>query len=412
MEPVQLSDFLQRRSDFKISTMDALIYIPLWILFALLAFNVSYFLFFAIASLIPRKPLYSQVRKQNRFLVLIPAYKGDEVILHTVEESFKQDYPQKDYRIMVIADQLQAETVATMKAQPMDVVEVKFEKSTKSKSLNAALDTVSESQYDYVVLLDIDNIMATDFLSKMNAQLQNNQVVVQGHRMAKNLDTPFAILDALSEEINNSIFRKGHFNLGFSSALIGSGKAIRLDVFKDVMKKIDAVGGFDKELEIYLIGSDIRIGYDHTAYVYDEKVQLPEVFQNQRRRWLSAQLNYMKKFALKGIIKGIFTFRPDLLDKSLQLTLLPRAITLGSLGLMSASYLVGFDMGIWFALLLALNLFAMMLAIPAKFYHWRYMSAILYFPKVFYLMFANFFKLKGANKTFIHTPHQVSKPKK
>lgn len=392
--------------------MESLIYMPLWLLFALLAFNVSYFLFYAIASLIPRKPLYTAVKRNNRFLVMIPAYKGDEVILHTVEESFKQEYPQKDYRIQVIADQLQPETLAILRAQPLDVVEVKFEKSTKSKSLNAALDTVSESDYDYAVLLDIDNIMAPDFLSKMNAQLQNREVVVQGHRMAKNLDTPFAILDALSEEINNSIFRKGHFNLRFSSALIGSGKAIRLDVFKDVMKKIDAVGGFDKELEINLIGSGIRIGYDHTAFVYDEKVQLPEVFQNQRRRWLSAQLNYMKKFAFKGIVKGLFTFKFDLLDKSLQLTLLPRAITLGSLGIMSLSYFLGFEMGLWFLVLLGLNLFAMMLAIPAKFYHWKYMSAILYFPKVFFLMFANFFKLKGANKSFIHTPHQVSKPKK
>ena len=38
-------------------------------------------------------------------------------------------------------------------------------------------------------------------------------------------------------------------------------------------------------MEIYLISSGIKIGYDHTAIVLDEKVQLPEVFQNQRRRF-------------------------------------------------------------------------------------------------------------------------------
>jgi cellulose synthase/poly-beta-1,6-N-acetylglucosamine synthase-like glycosyltransferase len=392
--------------------MPILIEILLWILFTVLALNVSYFLFFSMGSLIPRKPQYAKVEKYNNFLVMIPAYKGDEVIIHTVEESFKQNYPQEHYRICVIADQLQPETIKELNTHPVSVVEVKFEKSTKSKSLNAALDAMEGSVFDYVVLLDIDNIMDPAFLEKMNALFQHNEVVVQGHRMAKNLDTPFAILDAISEEINNSIFRKGHYKLGLSSALIGSGKAMRYDIFRDIMRKIDAVGGFDKEMEIYLISSGIRIGYDHTAIVLDEKVQLPEVFQNQRRRWLSAQLAYMKKFAFKGIIKGIFTFKPDLLDKSIQLTLLPRAITIGTLGIFGALYFVGFEMGKYFLMLLALNILAMWIALPRRFYHPRYLKAIFYFPSVFMLMFMNFFKLKGANKTFIHTPHQVNQVKK
>jgi cellulose synthase/poly-beta-1,6-N-acetylglucosamine synthase-like glycosyltransferase len=392
--------------------MPILIEILLWILFTVLALNVSYFLFFSMGSLIPRKPQYAKVEKYNNFLVMIPAYKGDEVIIHTVEESFKQNYPQEHYRICIIADQLQPETIKELNTHPVSVVEVKFEKSTKSKSLNAALDAMEGSVFDYVVLLDIDNIMDPAFLEKMNALLQHNEVVVQGHRMAKNLDTPFAILDAISEEINNSIFRKGHYKLGLSSALIGSGKAMRYDIFRDIMRKIDAVGGFDKEMEIYLISSGIRIGYDHTAIVLDEKVQLPEVFQNQRRRWLSAQLAYMKKFAFKGIIKGIFTFKPDLLDKSIQLTLLPRAITIGTLGIFGALYFVGFEMGKYFLMLLALNILAMWIALPRRFYHPRYLKAIFYFPSVFMLMFMNFFKLKGANKTFIHTPHQVNQVKK
>ncbi len=392
--------------------MPILIEILLWIIFTVLALNVSYFLFFSMGSLIPRKPQYAKVEKYNNFLVMIPAYKGDEVIIHTVEESFKQNYPQEHYRICVIADQLQPETIKELNTHPVSVVEVKFEKSTKSKSLNAALDAMEGSVFDYVVLLDIDNIMDPAFLEKMNALLQHNEVVVQGHRMAKNLDTPFAILDAISEEINNSIFRKGHYKLGLSSALIGSGKAMRYDIFRDIMRKIDAVGGFDKEMEIYLISSGIRIGYDHTAIVLDEKVQLPEVFQNQRRRWLSAQLAYMKKFAFKGIIKGIFTFKPDLLDKSIQLTLLPRAITIGTLGIFGALYFVGFEMGKYFLMLLALNILAMWIALPRRFYHPRYLKAIFYFPSVFMLMFMNFFKLKGANKTFIHTPHQVNQVKK
>ena len=49
-----------------------------------------------------------------------------------------------------------------------------------------------------------------NFLKKINAAFAHGYVAVQGHRTAKNMNTSWAILDAVSEEINNNIFRKGH----------------------------------------------------------------------------------------------------------------------------------------------------------------------------------------------------------
>jgi hypothetical protein len=40
--------------------------------------------------------------------------------------------------------------------------------------------------------------------------------VVQGHRASKNTKD-FAMLDAISEEINNNIYSKGHRAIGMSS---------------------------------------------------------------------------------------------------------------------------------------------------------------------------------------------------
>jgi hypothetical protein len=48
--------------------------------------------------------------------------------------------------------------------------------------------------------------------------------VVQGHRAAKT-HKDFAMLDAISEEINNNIYSKGHRAIGMSSRLAGSGMA-------------------------------------------------------------------------------------------------------------------------------------------------------------------------------------------
>lgn len=62
-----------------------------------------------------------------------------------------------------------------------------------------------------------------------------------------------AYLDAISEEINNSIFRLGHVNLGMSAALIGSGMAFEYSLFYKAMMSNTSVGGFDRVLEMKLL---------------------------------------------------------------------------------------------------------------------------------------------------------------
>ena len=58
----------------------------------------------------------------------------------------------------------------------------------------------------------------------------------------------------------------------------------------------------------------------------------------------------------------------------------------------------------WFTLLL-LIVAAFGLAIPPKSYNKQTFFALLSLPKAFISMFVSLFKLKGANKKFIHTQH-------
>ena len=108
---------------------------------------------------------------------------------------------------------------------PIRVLEVSFENSSKAKALNFAVGEIGPDGAEAVAILDADNLAGREFIARMNDALDSGIQAVQAHRTAKNRDTDTAILDAASEEINNSIFRRGHVALGFSSALIGSGMA-------------------------------------------------------------------------------------------------------------------------------------------------------------------------------------------
>lgn len=383
-------------------------------LFVVMALMTLYLLVFAVAGLFP----YSKVRPstaRTRFLVLIPSYKEDAVILNTAKEALTQNYPQELYRVVVIADSLQPETIAKLRKLPIETVEVKFEKSTKSKSINVALHTITET-FDHTLVLDADNVMAPDFLAQMDVFAQQGERAIQGHRIAKNQNTGFAVLDGLSEEINNHIFRKGHRSLGLSAALIGSGMSFSSGYFRELMQSIEAVGGFDKELELKLLRDGTRIAYAAEAYVYDEKVQQAEVFGNQRRRWLSAQVHYLRAYFMSGIYHLFTKGNIDYMDKIVQFVLLPRVILSGLillLTLMSGvsqilfGYLLYPGMFLWGGLLLA-NAAAMLLSVPKKFYRLQTLKAVLQLPKAFGIFLLTMFRLKGANNRFIHTPHSTN----
>lgn len=382
-------------------------------LLALLALAVLYILLFSFAGTFYRQPPYPSLPDLKKIAVMIPGYKEDQVIVEVAGMALKQDYPPAFFDVVVIADSFQPQTLEALKNLPLIVIEVKFDKSTKAKALNKAMEQLPD-QYEIAVVLDADNIMADDFLSKVNAVFEKPFIAVQGHRQAKNLDTPLAVLDAISEEINNHIFRKGHRVLGLSAAIIGSGMAFRYPFFKELMKDVTAVGGFDKEIELKMLKAGHTIEYLDDAAVYDEKVQKADVFSNQRRRWLSAQLIYFRRSILDSVGNLLTKGNVDYFDKSVQFIQPPRILLLGAVLLLVPVFLLynffvnGSTVYIiaWCALLTGV-LCSFLFSIPRRYYTIATLKAILTLPAGIILMVKSLLRIKGANKHFIHTRHGV-----
>ena len=383
----------------------------------LLALPVAYIFWFAFWGLFYRQQKYPEVVKFRKIAVLIPGYKEDEVIVEVAEQALKQNYPQENYDVVIIADSFQAGTLAELKTLPIKVIEVSFDKSTKAKALNKAMSLLDDN-YEIAVILDADNIMGNDFLLKINASFEWNFKAVQGHRTAKNMNTPLAILDSASEEINNHIFRKGHRVLCLSSAIIGSGMAFDYPYFKQMMADIKAIGGFDKEIELKMLKQGHKIGYLDDAMVYDEKVQKDEVFTNQRRRWLSAQLHYFRQDIGSAIFELFKRGNFDYFDKAIQFVQPPRILLLGAVILaaiifssINLSISISMNFHVAWAILSVTVFLAFLFSVPRSFYNLQTLKALASLPKGMFLMFRSLLKIKGANQRFLHTKHTASTPK-
>ncbi len=375
------------------------------ICFYLLSLSIAYLFAFAIASKFYRKRKYIYQGKLNKFAVIFPAYKEDQVIIQSIKSFLNQNYPKEMYDVIIISDQMEESTNDMLKKMPVQLIEASYQNSSKAKAMALAIDSIENKDHDMIVIMDADNTTTPDFLQKMNSMRNTGSKAIQAHRIAKNTGTDIAILDAVSEEINNAFFRKGHVALGFSSALIGSGMALDAKWFKCNVKHLKTFGE-DKELEILLLKENIYIDYLDDLFVLDEKILKKEAFRQQRKRWIAAQFDSLKA-AIPYFHKALFTGNFDYCDKVLQWIMLPRIILLFLIVVITCLTTIVHPITSlkWWGLSI-FTLSTLCIVIPRELYNKQLLRATIQLPGLAWIMFINLLKLKKKNQTFIHTEHQ------
>ena len=311
---------------------------------------VLYLFVFAVYSKRKSTYKYPTTMKKYRFAALFPAYGEDEVIIDSVKSFLQQDYPRELYDIIVIANQMRQETLDRLKSLSVKIIKMENPQSTKIEALKAAIRYIEEgkTKYDNVIILDADNIVKNNYIEKINDAIYAGCSAIQTHRVAKNRDSSIAVLDAVSEEINNSIFRKGHTRLGFSSALSGSGMAFEYGLFKNLLQGCNDIGDMPGAL--------------------------------LEKNW-------------------------DYCDKLFQWMMPPRVLLLGFITLIAA-ILSPLDIIIsikWWFLLIWLGI-TFSVAVPDYLVDQKFRKAIASVPILFFLMFLNTFRI-GKKHTFSHTKH-------
>ena len=385
------------------------------LLWLLLAASGAYILFFALISLLWKKPisrlssyLNNQVlslkaEKKHTFLVLYPAYNEDRVIVSSVHKFLAQYYPYNGFHVAVISDHMQPETNDQLRQFPITLLTPVFEKSSKAKAMQYAMDLIKEV-YDYVVILDADNVVNSDFLEKLNEVCAKGYKAIQCHRCAKNSNNDIAVLDGVSEEINNTIFRKAHNRIGLSSALIGSGMCFDFKWFKDNVYKLTTAGE-DRELEALLLMQGVYIHYEESIPVFDEKVSNKDNFQKQRLRWMTAQIQSLFRM-LPYIPQAILSGNIDFVDKTIQQALIPRSMLI--VLTFTMAFFMTFLSRVWSTKWWLLFLFiclSLYIATPRQLRRHSVFGKLLSLPLLVWKMILNLLKIDRKNTDFIHTTH-------
>ena len=341
-----------------------LVYTDLTI-FILVALTVLYLGIFAFTSMFTRHSETPKAKNQNRFIILIPSYKSGKSVEMTVNSILGQTYPQRLFDVTVIADHENEITMFHLAQQPVTLLTPNFDKSSRTKSLQLAINNLPQFKiYDVVIILDAGDVVEPEFLNQMNDAYESaGTKAIQAHKVSLNRDTVSARLSAVFEEINNSIFRRGHICIGLSAAISSSGMVFNFEWFKQQILAAK-INWADKELEALLLRHHIYVDYFDNIMVYGEKARQAEEFNRQHRNWIITKWKAILR-NLRYLPKAIIQKHYDMIDKLLQWMLLSRMVMMGIILFMCIiTPFIYFTMALKWWGLFAIVLFVFAMATP------------------------------------------------
>jgi len=253
----------------------------------------------SLCSLVKLKEKPLKVKKDHKFMAIIPAHNEEAVVGNLIESLKNQTYNKELYDIYVIADNC-TDNTARIARDAGAIVYERFDETKKTKGY--ALDWFLQQKieenadYDAFCVFDADNIVDKNFFKAMNKKLCQGEEVVQGYRDIKNpSDSWVSAGYAIFYWTMNRFYHLARYNLGLSPLINGTGFMVKFDIIKPTGWNTNTLTE-DIEFSLKQIIKGRKLGWATDAIVYDEQ---PEVFKaswKQRSRWTVGHIQCMKAY--------------------------------------------------------------------------------------------------------------------
>ena len=253
----------------------------------------------SLCSLVKLKEKPLKVKKDHRFMAIIPAHNEEAVVANLIESLKQQTYNKELYDIYVIADNC-TDNTAKVAREAGAIVYERFDetKKTKGYALNWFLQQKikENAPYDAFFVFDADNIVDKNFIKNMNKKLCQGEDVVQGYRDIKNpSDNWITAGYAIFYWQMHRFYHLARYNLGLSPLLNGTGFMVKFDVVKpqgwDTVTLTE-----DIEFSLKRIIKGKKLGWATDAIVYDEQPTGFKQSWSQRSRWTVGHMQCIKTY--------------------------------------------------------------------------------------------------------------------
>ncbi|MGX7419018.1 glycosyltransferase family 2 protein [Carnobacterium gallinarum] len=269
----------------------------LWILLFVLSTitfgNLAFYSLLSIYGLKKPKRDYELKEDSRTFLFIIPAHNEEAVIENCLQSIEQLDYDSKKYASVVLSDNCEDRTAelssnyrnTTVFYNTYKEAEPKGKPHVIGKYLNE--NTNYWQEFDYIVLIDADNLVSSNFLKEINSQFISapESMVIQGYLDTKNIsDSIISRGYAAAYFITNRAIQYSKHRLSWNTAIGGTGFAMATKYIKEKGWQPKSYTE-DFEIQVALSIEGKKSSWNHFARVYDEKPNSINVSHVQRTRW-------------------------------------------------------------------------------------------------------------------------------
>lgn len=364
---------------------------------------------FIAYAIVPKKryPARAAELPEPDYAVIVTAYQFTDTLPPVIESILKLNY--RNFLVYIVADNCD---VSGLRFSDERVIVLRPETTLASNTRSHfyAINRFRRS-HEYLIIIDSDNLVDPECLHEMNRMFGAGFQAVQGARLAKNLDTTFACLDASRDLYYHFYDGEALFRIGSSATLCGSGMAFATKLYKECLEHLDISGaGFDKVLQMEIVKRGLRIAFNEKAVVFDEKTTRSDQLVKQRARWINTWFRYFRfgftlvwqgitRFSFNRFLFGLILLRPPLFMFLLLSVVLTAANAVLGAWSMVLLWAAGFDCFVLGFMI------AIIRAKPDK----RIVVSLVNIPLFMFFQVVSLVKAKKANKISVATQHYHSK---
>lgn len=238
---------------------------------------------------------YTIMNDKLSFLFLIPSCNEQYVIKDTLKNLKNINYDKNLYDVVTLVNNSTDDTFNISKSLGVKTFDIKFS-DNEPKGKPYVLKKFFESNnfwknFDYIVILDADNIISPLYLKEINSQILSDTykdeeiICVQGYLGIKNILSSFVSAGySASYFVANRGFQLAKHRLRKNPAIGGTGFALKTKYLIENGWKPKSYTE-DFELQVELAINSKRVLWNHFATVYDEKPTTVKASHKQRTRW-------------------------------------------------------------------------------------------------------------------------------
>jgi len=254
---------------------------------------VAYKAFFWIIGMFFTRE-FPKAKKNHKYAILIAARNEEKVIGNLLDSIKKQDYPKDLLTVFVVCDNCTDNTyqVATNKGA---ICYERFDEEHKTKgfALQYLFNNIEKDygieNFEGYFIFDADNLLQTDYISRMNDSFDAGEKIITSYRNTKNFDenwvaSTYAIHWLRSIRANH----RARSVLRLATNIQGTGFLFTNEIVRNGWKYTSLTE--DRALTADVVKEGYRITYNDKAMFYDEQPTSLRVALRQRLRWSKGHL--------------------------------------------------------------------------------------------------------------------------